>query len=220
MLSPGVGAGVHPSLPGDTGPRHSDSASRVPKACPATPAAGARSPVRVCLRLLADRRSHPTRPRRSQERQMKALETVAVSTCGWFLLLSFRELVTMFPLRSLTARWGQLEGAARVPGRWRVTVPDRPGPFLGCPLLATRGRARPLREQAQGCSWNSWALWPQKHLGNGGGGGGGAHTGRSACWAGEHRDRAAAGSDSSVSASAREGEAVGLPAEGGLAQRC
>ena len=149
VLSPGVGAGVHPSLPGDTGPRHSDSASRVPKACPATPAAGARSPVRVCLRLLADRRSHPTRPRRSQERQMKALETVAVSTCGWFLLLSFRELVTMFPLRSLTARWGQLEGAARVPGRWRVTVPDRPGPFLGCPLLATRGRARPLREQAR-----------------------------------------------------------------------
>ena len=103
---------------------------------------------------------------------MKALETVAVSTCGWFLLLSFRELVTMFPPRSLTSKWGQLEGAARVPGRSRVAVPDRSGPFLGCPLLATWGSARPLREQARGCSWNSWALWPQKHLANGGGGGG------------------------------------------------
>ncbi|XDA88380.1 hypothetical protein R6Z07F_018046 [Ovis aries] len=36
VLSPGVGAGVHPSLPGDTGPRRSDSGSRVPEACPAT----------------------------------------------------------------------------------------------------------------------------------------------------------------------------------------
>ena len=48
---------------------------------------------------------------------------------------------------------------------------------------------------------------------------GGAHTGGSACGAGEHCGRAAAGSESSVSASAMEGEAVGPPAEGGLAQR-
>lgn len=154
---------------------------------------------------------------------MKALQTVAVSTCAWFLLLSFREGVTMFPPRALTAKWGQRGGCGEgVPGRSRVAVPAGLGPFLGCPLLATRGSARPLREQARVCSW-SWALWPQKHLGNEAGGGGDpqgwAHMGGSACWAGEHRSRAAAGSESSVSASAMEGEAVGPPAEGGLARR-
>ena len=46
---------------------------------------------------------------------MKALETVAVSTCGWFLLLSFRELVTMFPPRSLTSKWGSAGGCGEGP---------------------------------------------------------------------------------------------------------
>lgn len=173
--------------------------------------------MRVCLRLLADRRSHPTRPRRSQERRRKALETVAVSTCGWFLLLSFRERAATLPPRSLSAEWGQLEGAARVPAArgW----PSRMHPGLSSAALCwPRGEARGRCGSKPGAALGAGHCGLRSILETGDPRGG-AHTGGSACGAGEHCGRAAAGSESSVSASAMEGEAVGPPAEGGLAQR-